>query len=166
MFAQALGSMPGFTVVGGASNPKEAAALCEKTEPDMGVLDINLGGASGLSLPESLREKYSPARVVIFSGITDRNVLEWALALGARGIVEKTATLDQLIEAVTAVAAARMYLSKVPASIRGRFEGELNQRARGAAAHRQGARGGGNRHQTGRPAAIDPAVVKTVQAVS
>lgn len=135
MFAQALGSMPGFTVVGGASNLKEALQLCEETEPDMVVLDINLGGASGLGLLESLRERNSPARVLIFSGITDRNVLERALALGARGIVEKTATLEQLIEAVTAVSAGRTYLSKVASRILGRFEGDLNQREREVLMH-------------------------------
>jgi DNA-binding NarL/FixJ family response regulator len=117
MFAQAIGFLPGFKVVGGASSLKSAVELCHKTSPDIIVLDINLGGSSGLELLETLRKEGSPARCLIFSGITTADILERALALGAKGIVEKTDTLDQLTEALTAIAAGRTYLSPSVAKI-------------------------------------------------
>jgi DNA-binding NarL/FixJ family response regulator len=140
MFAQAISFLPGFKVVGGASNLKAAYELCQKAEPDIVVLDINLHGASGLELLEKLRSENSPVRCLIFSGITDANVLERALALGAKGIVEKTDTLDQLTEALEAVAADRTYLSPTVAKVLGRGGvrpgGEtLNQREREVLMH-------------------------------
>lgn len=140
MFAQAISFLPGFKVVGGASNLKTAMELCEKAEPDIVVLDINLNGASGLELLELFRNQNSPIRCLIFSGITDRNVLERALQLGAKGIVEKTDTLDQLTAALEAVAADRTYLSPTVAKMLGRSVARpdgatLNQRERDVLMH-------------------------------
>lgn len=120
MFAQAISFLPGFKVVGGASNLKAAIELCQKAAPDIVVLDINLNGASGLELLEHLRTTGSSIRCLIFSGILDANVLEQALALGAKGIVEKTDTLDQLTEALNAVAQGGAYLSPSVAKVLGR----------------------------------------------
>jgi DNA-binding NarL/FixJ family response regulator len=120
MFAQAIGFLPGFKVVGGASSLKSALELCHKTEPDIVVLDINLDGASGLELMEQLRKEGSAARCLIFSGITNSDVLERALALGAKGVVEKTDTLDQLTEALSVIAQGGTYLSPNVAKALGR----------------------------------------------
>jgi DNA-binding NarL/FixJ family response regulator len=140
MFAQAISFLPGFKVVGGASGLKSAAELVKKTEPDIIVLDLNLNGASGLDLLESLRKEGSAARCLIFSGITNTDVLERTLALGAKGIVEKTDTLDQLTEALSVIASGGTYLSPSVAKVLGRSGirpgGEtLNQREREVLLH-------------------------------
>ncbi|HEX2860768.1 MAG TPA: response regulator transcription factor [Lacunisphaera sp.] len=140
MFAQAISFLPGFKVVGGAASLKSAVELMQKTSPDIIVLDINLSGSSGLELLELLREEKSQVRCLIFSGITSADILERALELGAKGIVEKTDTLDQLTEALTALAAGRTYLSPSVAKIVRHPEahpgGEtLNQREREVLMH-------------------------------
>jgi DNA-binding NarL/FixJ family response regulator len=140
MFAQAISFIPGFKVVGGASSLKSAVDLIKNTEPDVIVLDLNLGGASGLDLLETLRKEGSTARCLIFSGIFNSDVLEKALELGAKGIVEKTDTLEQLTEALSVIAAGGTYLSPSVAKILGRAGprpgGEtLNQRERAVLMH-------------------------------
>lgn len=140
MFAQAISFVPGFKVVGGASSIKSALELVKKTEPDLIVLDLNLGGASGLDLLELLGKEGSKARCLIFSGIINTDVLERALELGAKGIVEKTDTLDQLTEALSVIAAGGTYLSPSVAKVLGRSGprpgGEtLNQRERAVLMH-------------------------------
>lgn len=120
MFAQAIGFLPGFKVVGGASNLKTAIELCQKVEPDIVVLDINLNGASGLELLEHLRATGSPIRCLMFSGILEARILEQALTLGAKGIVEKTDTLDQLTTALITVSQGGLYLSPTVAKALGR----------------------------------------------
>lgn len=120
MFAQAISFLPGFKVVGGASGLKSAAELVRRTEPDIIVLDLNLNGASGLELLEWLQKTNSTVRCLIFSGIINADVLQRALDLGAKGIVEKTDTLDQLTEALTAIAAGGSYLSPSVSRVLGR----------------------------------------------
>jgi two-component system invasion response regulator UvrY len=120
MFAQAIGLLPGFKVVGGTSNIKSAIELCQKVAPDIVVLDINLNGASGLELLEHLRVTGSPIRCLMFTGILEARILEQALALGAKGIVEKTDTLDQLTTALIAVSQGGPYLSPTVAKVLGR----------------------------------------------
>ncbi len=120
VFAEAIGLMPGYEVVGGASSLKAALEIYQRTKPDIVVLDINLNGWSGLEFLEILREQQSSTQVLIFSGVSDRNVLERALSLGAHGIVEKTDTLPELIAALAAVANGRTYLSPTVAKVLGR----------------------------------------------
>lgn len=111
MFADAIGILPEFEVVGQATSFEAAVTLYRKHSPDVIVLDLNLDNSSGFELLNLLRDDASPARCLIFSGITTPPVLQRALSLGASGVVEKAGTLDQLIEALRTVAAGGTYLS-------------------------------------------------------
>ena len=55
-------SRPGTIVVGEAGNSSEALAVVARTQPDIIVLDLDLGGESGLDCVPELRAVASTAR--------------------------------------------------------------------------------------------------------
>ena len=87
-----------------------------REKPAVVVLDINLAGGSGLELLTRLRSADPDVRVVMFSMHADPAYANRALRSGALAFVGKSASADELIEAVNAAATGRRYIDKRLAS--------------------------------------------------
>lgn len=104
------------------SEVSEAATVEEgfeayiREKPAVVVLDINLAGGSGLELLVRLRSADHDARVVMFSMHADPTYANRALRSGALAFVGKSASADELIEAVKSAASGRRYIDKRLAS--------------------------------------------------
>ncbi len=95
-----------------ASTSNEALVLIRSENPDVIVLDINLGGSSGLELLARLKSEQKNARVVMFTMYSDAGYAQRALRGGASGYVSKSAPVDELITAIKAVAAGQTYIDQ------------------------------------------------------
>jgi two-component system invasion response regulator UvrY len=87
-----------------------------RERPDVVVLDINLSGGSGLELLTRLRSLDEKSRVVMFSMHADPAYANRAFRSGAVGFVGKSASADELIEAVKAAAEGQRYIDRRLAS--------------------------------------------------
>ncbi|CAA9217469.1 MAG: Two-component transcriptional response regulator, LuxR family [uncultured Chthoniobacterales bacterium] len=100
-----------YDVVGEAADIRTAVALCEKTKPDLLVLDINLPDGSGIDAVPRVQEVAPQTRILLCTAdVSESRVVE-ALRSGAQGFVEKTNTWDAFVEAVDRVAAGQHYFS-------------------------------------------------------
>jgi DNA-binding NarL/FixJ family response regulator len=83
----------GVTVVGQASSSAEALQRAEELRPDVTLLDIDLGGESGLELARRLQEQAgpSPAPVILISTHAEQDYAELIAASPAIGFLPKTA---------------------------------------------------------------------------
>ncbi len=80
----------GLEVVGVASTGSEALRLNQEQNPDVILVDINLGQESGLDLTERLTEATpSPPPVVLVSLYAEEDVIDLLEASSARGFVSK-----------------------------------------------------------------------------
>lgn len=104
------------SVVAEAGSAEEGFDVYMREKPAVVVLDINLAGGSGLELLTKLRSADSDARVVMFSMHADPAYANRALRSGALGFVGKSASADELIEAVKAAAERRRYIDRRLAS--------------------------------------------------
>jgi DNA-binding NarL/FixJ family response regulator len=59
---------PGFRLAGAVASGEAALALVRDTETDLVLLDVNLGGISGVETCRGLREAADPPAVVLMSG--------------------------------------------------------------------------------------------------
>ncbi len=99
-----------------AGTVEEGFDVYMREKPSVVVLDINLGGGSGLELLTRLRSADQDARVVMFSMHADPAYANRALRSGALAFVGKSASADELIEAVKAASHGRRYIDKRLAS--------------------------------------------------
>ncbi len=104
------------SVVAEAGTAEEGFDVYMREKPAVVVLDINLGGGSGLELLTRLRSADHEARVVMFSMHADPAYANRALRSGALGFVGKSASADELIEAVKAASTGRRYIDRRLAS--------------------------------------------------
>ena len=90
-------------VVGRAHDGREALEMAGKLRPDVIVTDIEMPRMTGLELAAALREKGSPARVVILTTFGRGGYLRRALEAGVTGYLLKDAPAEQLAEAIRRV---------------------------------------------------------------
>lgn len=109
MLAAFIAAMPKFMVVGEAPDVTEALAIAQASKPQVVVLDWMLLGGMGLEFLRSVRID-PPPHVLVFSANTTELAVREALAAGARGYIEKTASFAEFTAAMEAIAAGRTYL--------------------------------------------------------
>lgn len=102
---------PKMAVAGTASNATDAASLAERLQPDLILLDADLGGDSGIDLIPTLRAKTN-ASILMLTGVRDRDELDRAVLAGARGVVRKEDPADRLLLAIEKVHAGELWLDR------------------------------------------------------
>jgi DNA-binding NarL/FixJ family response regulator len=92
----------GFKVLGCATTAARGEEVIAQQHPDLAVVGIDLPDERGTELVRRLsgREK---AKFVIYTGMTDPDLLGAAFRSGARGLVAKPAGLAVLVEALREV---------------------------------------------------------------
>jgi DNA-binding NarL/FixJ family response regulator len=109
---QVLTAQGDFTVVGEASNGREAVAVARRTRPDLLLLDVSMPERSGLDALRELAASRPPVRTLMLTASIDRRGILEALELGARGVVLKTSGTDVLLRAIHAVLAGEYWVDR------------------------------------------------------
>jgi len=91
--ARGLLERQGITVVGVASNSAEALQQAQQLRPDVTLLDIDLGGESGLELARRLQHAagLAPAPVILVSTHAEQDYADLIAASPAVGFLSKAA---------------------------------------------------------------------------
>lgn len=106
------GEHPRMSIVGTASSAAEALAKAEEYQPNVVVLDIDLGmGKSGLDLLPELLKRCS-AQVLVLTGLRDQVTRDQAVLRGARGVVQKEEPAEVILQAIERVHAGDVWLDK------------------------------------------------------
>ena len=90
----------GATVVGEADNGEEAVALATETSPDIVLMDLSMPVVDGVEATALLRSEFPDARVIVLTGSTDPHLVGAALDAGACGYLMKSASGDDIAEAI------------------------------------------------------------------
>jgi two-component system, NarL family, response regulator DesR len=94
---------PDISVIGQASNGREAARLVREFEPDIVVTDIEMPEMTGLELATFLKDAESKAKVIILTTFARPGYLRRALEAGARGYLLKDRPASELAESIRRV---------------------------------------------------------------
>src|SRR5882672_6149172 len=94
---------PGPTTFGEASNGHEALDLAREGDWDIVVLDLSLGGRSGLEVLKELRQLRPRLPVLILSMHTAVQFARRAFKAGASGYITKDSPRSELIKAINKV---------------------------------------------------------------
>jgi two-component system, NarL family, response regulator NreC len=105
-----LGGAKDISVVGEASNGKEAITLAERFNPDVVVMDLSMGEMDGIQATKALAAKGPMPRVLILTMHAEEEYLVPLLEAGAAGYLVKSAADRELVDAVRAVARGDLYV--------------------------------------------------------
>jgi two-component system NarL family response regulator len=105
-----LGMEDDLAVVGEAESGERALALYDQCAPDVVLMDLRMRGGGGIETTATLRTRAPDARVIIYTTFDGEEDVYRAVQAGARGYVLKSASRDELLAAIRAVAAGERYL--------------------------------------------------------
>lgn len=101
----------GFTVVGEASDGREAVRLAQKLCPDIALLDFTMPLLNGIDAGRIILQTSPKTKIVLLTmHAEDHHVLE-ALRVGFKGYVLKTKAVEELVQAIQEVSRGKLYLT-------------------------------------------------------
>jgi DNA-binding NarL/FixJ family response regulator len=101
--ADLISTRADMQVIGDAGTGEAAIALARREQPDVIVLDLDLGLESGLSLLPELLEAVPSSSIIILTGVREAERRDEAMKLGAKGMVLKEKGATELLSAIEKV---------------------------------------------------------------
>jgi DNA-binding NarL/FixJ family response regulator len=100
-----LRSVPATEVVASAADGETACRLAAELAPDVVVMDLNMPGLPGLEAIRRLARIDPPPAVLVLTMVDDDDSVTAALQVGARGYLLKGAVQEEVLAAISTVAA-------------------------------------------------------------
>jgi len=101
-----------YNIAFAAKTPTEFLINIEKSQPDLVLLDIILGTASGVDIARVLREKYPQVKILVLSIDERRETFRQLLNIGIDGFVSKKAPTTEVVHAVDVVIRGEKFFGK------------------------------------------------------
>lgn len=105
-----LESQGGFTVVAEASDGAEAIVKAMASRPDVIVMDITMPGMDGMEATRQLNQYCPDCRILALTVHEDKQYFFEMMKAGATGYLTKQAVAEELVSAIEAVEAGKVYL--------------------------------------------------------
>jgi len=112
-----LGHEPGYRLLGAVSSEDVLRAALRRRRPDVVVLDYALARGDGLSACFRVKQRPDPPGVILYSAYVDPVFAVPATIAQADAIVSKNAPVEELLSAITAVAAGDARLPRPDAEV-------------------------------------------------
>jgi DNA-binding NarL/FixJ family response regulator len=90
----------GFRVLATASDAESAIRIATAVRPDVVLMDLNLGTLSGVEATRRITGVLPDTRVLVLSASGEHNDVLEAVKAGASGYLVKSASVDELVDAV------------------------------------------------------------------
>ncbi|MEK7851484.1 MAG: response regulator [Deltaproteobacteria bacterium] len=103
MIKDVFGSMPGFSIVGEASNGVEAIEKYKALHPDLVTMDIVMPLKSGIEAAREITNIDRGARIIMCSALGQESLVMEAIDAGARDFIVKPFKAEKVHEVVNRV---------------------------------------------------------------
>lgn len=100
-----------FELAGEATHGLDAITMTERARPDVVLMDLQMPRLNGVHATSAICRKQPLVKVLILTSFNEEDKVQQALDAGAAGFMLKTATSEELVEAIRAVTQGRMALS-------------------------------------------------------
>ncbi len=101
----------GFTVVGEASDGREAVRLAQELRPDIAMLDLTMPLLNGIDAGRAILQASPKTKIVLLTMHTEDHYVLEALRGGIKGYVLKTKSAEELVQAIQEVSMGKLYLT-------------------------------------------------------
>lgn len=112
--SDALASMLSFEddveVVATTASGTQAVDLAIELAPDIVLMDVAVEGLNGIEATRRITKSVPDTAIIVLTMYDDADTVARAVAAGARGYVPKTASRDELLAAIRAVASGDAFL--------------------------------------------------------
>ncbi len=97
-------------IVGESGSVADGVVTCERTKPDVVLLDIRLPDGTGFDACRSILQRSPATRVLILTSVADGTLVDDAIRAGAHGYLLKEIDGRALVQAIHDIAAGKSIL--------------------------------------------------------
>jgi two-component system NarL family response regulator len=108
---QVLQTAPDIEVVGEARDALSAIELAGEWLPDIVLMDVRMPGMSGIEAARRIRASQPAVRILMLTDSEDEDDLYRAVRAGATGYLLKEVAIDEIADAIRAVASGQSLVS-------------------------------------------------------
>jgi DNA-binding NarL/FixJ family response regulator len=106
-----LSRLENIEMAGAVSNAFDAIPFLKKNQIDVILLDINLPDISGIDLCKKIHKEFPEIKILGISTFSERSYISRMIENGASGYLIKSASGDEIAEAIDTVLKGKIYLS-------------------------------------------------------
>lgn len=110
--SQMINTEKDLLVVGEAEDAHKALDEIARSKCDMAIIDISLGGTSGIELLKNIKVRYPKLLVLVLSMHDETVYAQRALRAGAAGYIMKQEASERVIQAIRKILNGEVYLSE------------------------------------------------------
>ena len=99
-------------LVGQATNGQQAVAFCERSQPDVILMDLVMPELDGVAATRIIRGRWPQVQVIALTSFQEKELVRDALQAGAISYLLKNVSIGDLTEAVRAAHAGRSTLAQ------------------------------------------------------
>lgn len=103
MIKDVFGSIPGFSVIGEASNGVEAVEKYKALKPDLVTMDIVMPLKSGIEAAREITSADREAKIIMCSALGQESLVMEAIEAGAKDFIVKPFKAEKVQEVVNRV---------------------------------------------------------------
>lgn len=108
---QVIEAETNFEVIGEAADGRQALNLILQHQPQITILDVTMPELGGFEVASELRQRKLDVAIIFLTMHNDKTLFNKALDVGSKGYVLKDSALDEIVDALTAVAKGRPFVS-------------------------------------------------------
>ena len=108
-----LADQPQIEIVGEAGDSESALSILAKQKPDIALLDLNLGGELDTEIIPAILEITPKTQLILLTGLDDADILQLAVQMGAKGILQKTESKKVLVKAIEKVHSGEVWIDRI-----------------------------------------------------
>ena len=98
-------------LTGTAANAFEAIDILKKVSVDIAIVDINLPDINGIELTAKIKKEFPVVKVLAMSTFKERSYISQMIQNGASGYLVKSASREEIEEAILSAHEGKLYLS-------------------------------------------------------
>jgi DNA-binding NarL/FixJ family response regulator len=114
--ARVIEQTPDLSICGQVETIPKALEAIERLKPDLVIVDLSLGGQSGIELLKDIKVRWADLPILVHSMYDETMYAERCLRAGARGYIMKQESPQKLLQAIRKVLQKDVYLSEAMTS--------------------------------------------------
>jgi DNA-binding NarL/FixJ family response regulator len=99
-------------LVGEAEDGQEAVELCEKSQPDVVLMDLIMPRMDGIEATRVISQRWPHIHVLVLTSFTEKDMIQGALDAGARGYLLKNVKGRELVDAIVQIYQGRQTIAQ------------------------------------------------------
>lgn len=92
-----------FTVIAEAESGHQAIEVCQKSQPDIVLMDVNMPNGNGIEATQVLHSLFPGMIIIAISGFWHEEIQKEVLRAGAVGYISKESEFDEMIRLIRAI---------------------------------------------------------------